>query len=82
MEEGTAEMAIVIGVAPTSKFSLDSELRLIKPSLLYGDRVTLCSPATSLVAMASAIGHLSDDEKIDFLAQVVSEVSPERPRTR
>jgi hypothetical protein len=74
----TTEMIIVIGVAPTSKFSLDTELRLIKPSLLYGDRVTLCSPATSLVAMASAFGDLSDDEKIDFLAQVVSEVSLEQ----
>jgi hypothetical protein len=74
----TAVMNIVIGVAPTSTFSLETELRLIKPALLYGDRVTLCSPATSLVAMASAIGHLSDDEKIDFLAQVVSEVSPEQ----
>jgi hypothetical protein len=74
----TASMEIVVGVSPTSRFSLETELRLIKPALLYGDRVTLCSPATSLVAMASAIGHLSDDEKIDFLAQVVSQVSPEQ----
>ena len=71
-------MNIVIGVAPTSKLSLDSELRLIKPALLYGDRVTLYSPATSLVAMAAALGELSDDEKVDFLAQVVPTVSPEQ----
>jgi hypothetical protein len=71
-------MNIVIGVAPTSKLSLETELRLIKPALLYGDRVTLYSPATSLVVMAAAIGELSDDEKVDFLAQVVPEVSPEQ----
>jgi hypothetical protein len=74
----TTEMNIVIGVAPTSKFSLDTELRLIKPSLLYGDRVTLYSPATSLVAMAAAIGELTEDQQVDFLAQVVPEVSPEQ----
>jgi len=75
---GTAEMAIVIGVSPTSKFSLETELRLIKPALLYGDRVTLYSPATSLVAMAAAIGDLSDDQKVDFLTQVLPSVSPKQ----
>lgn len=74
----TTEINIVIGVAPTSEFSLETELRLIKPSLLYGDRVTLYSPATSLVAMAAAIGELTEDQKVDFLAQVVPEVSPEQ----
>jgi hypothetical protein len=72
------EMDIVIGVAPTSKFSLETELRLIRPALLYGDRVTLYSPATSLIAMAAAIGELSDDEKVAFLAQVVPAVSPDK----
>lgn len=72
----TTEMNIVIGVAPTSKFSLETELRLIKPSLLYGDRVTLYSPATSFVAMAAAIGELTEDQQIDFLAQVLPEVNP------
>lgn len=72
------EMNVVIGVAPTSKFSLENELRLIKPALLYGDRVTLYSPATSLVAMAATIGELSDDEKVDFVAEVVPTVSPDQ----
>jgi len=71
------EMGIVISVAPTSKLSLETELRLIKPALLYGDRVTLYSPATSLVAMAAAIGELSEGERVDFLAQVIPAVSPD-----
>jgi hypothetical protein len=72
------EMDIVIGVAPTSKLSLETELRLIKPALLCGDRVTLYSPATSLIAMGAAISELADDEKVDFLAQVVRTVTPDR----
>jgi hypothetical protein len=72
------EMDIVVGVAPTPKLSLETELRLIKPALLYGDRVTLYSPATSLIAMTAAIGELSDDERVDFIAQVVPAVSPDR----
>lgn len=75
---GLTEMDIVIGVAPTSKLSLETELRLIKPALLYGDRVTLYSPATSLVAMAAAMSELSDNERVDLLAQVVPAVSPDR----
>ena len=71
-------MDIVVGVAPTPKLSLETELRLIKPALLYGDRVTLYSPATSLIAMTAAIGELSEDERVDFIAQVVPAVSPDR----
>jgi len=72
----TADVHITIGAAPSGQLSLENELRLVKPALLYADHVTLYSPTTSMLAMTAAFGELSEDQKLEFLRQVAPTVSP------
>jgi len=41
---------VLVGVAETDALALSIDLQLVKAALLYGDAVTLCSPAASLIA--------------------------------
>jgi hypothetical protein len=66
----TADIHITIGAAPSGQLSLENEIRLVKPALLYADHVTLYSPTTSMLAMTAAFGELSEDQKLEFLRQV------------
>ena len=43
---GTEQVHIILGVSITSALSSENEIQLIKPALLYADKVTLCSPAS------------------------------------
>ena len=53
---GTEQVHIILGVSITSALSSENEIQLIKPALLYADKVTLCSPATSMISMTAVYG--------------------------
>jgi hypothetical protein len=50
------EITIAIATGPSGGLSLDKELRLVKPALLYADSVTLISPVASLLHAAVDVG--------------------------
>lgn len=62
---------IAIGAAPRGGLSLEEDIRLLKPALLYGDRVTLYSPVATMLAMTAGLAELSERDRISFLRQVV-----------
>src|SRR6266508_1224796 len=72
----TADVHITIGAAPSGELSLENEIRLVKPALLYADHVTLYSPATSMLAMTAGLGELNEHQKLEFLRQVAPSISP------
>ncbi len=41
---------ITVAVAPHGKIDVDRELELVKAALLYGDKVTLCSPNATMLS--------------------------------
>lgn len=50
--------------------SLGNEIRLVKTALLYSDKVTLYSMATSMLAFVLALNHLNISQKMDFIVQI------------
>lgn len=68
---------IAIGAATTGGISLDNELRLLKGALLYGDHVTIHSPTLSMLVMMAGLGELAEDDRLEFLRQVVPSLSPD-----
>src|SRR4051794_25876549 len=50
------EITIAVATGPSGGLSLENEIRLVKPALLYADRVTLISPAATLLQAATDVG--------------------------
>lgn len=69
------EVRIAITTAPRG-LSLASEVRLLKPALLYADGVTLYSPTASLFASTAAVGEMDEPELLAFLREVAPVVNP------
>jgi len=63
------EVRIAIATAPQG-LSLDQEIRLLKPALLYADHVTLYSPAAALLGSARAAGEMGAEAMIPLLRAV------------
>lgn len=72
----TESLNIVIATTPTG-LTLQEEIRLAKPALLYGDRVTLYSPAAMMLASAEQVAALDDDGLVEFLRLAGSAIGPE-----
>jgi hypothetical protein len=69
---------ITVSTAPKSKFNIENDLRLVKASLLYGDRVKLCSAPASLILKMRGFAYLPVMEQITMMEQmsVFAEVDP------
>lgn len=67
---------IVVGTAPSSDLGLAKDVHLVKPALLYGDAVTLYSPAAALLSLVRKLPQLTGDSRLDFMAQVLPIVQP------
>ena len=76
MNTGISAVHIALGASPSGGSSLESEMRLLKPALLYGDRVTLISPKATFLSMAAGIGELGGRDRLEFLRQVLPVVHP------
>jgi hypothetical protein len=74
----TPLMNITIAVHPTSTMTLAKEIELVKAALLYADHVTLCSPAYELLACMAAVGQSGPDTQMQFLADILPIISPEK----
>lgn len=60
---------IVIGTVPDG-LSLEREIALIKPALIYGDRVVLCSPTATFLKEMAAFGTLSGRDQMQTMVEI------------
>lgn len=68
---------IAIGTAPRPVPNLDEEIRLLKPALLYGDKVTLISPMAALIGGVLDVARLDTDALIKLIVDVAPVVAPD-----
>jgi hypothetical protein len=68
--QDAGSLEIVVAVSP-SQASLEGDIRLIKPALLYGDRVILYSPAATLIGSVAALGAAEGEERIQAMLAIM-----------
>jgi hypothetical protein len=61
---------ITIGAAIDKNLDLTQELSLIKTALLYGDKVKLCSLATSFLITLLPMKDFTEDQQIELMMGV------------
>ncbi len=71
---GTLRM--VVAANPSSSFSIVPELDLVKAALLYGDKVTLLSPVTTMLLRVNNLKNFSILEQIELLRRIAPIVMP------
>lgn len=69
---------IAVATAPEGGLTLEHDIRLVKAAVLYADRVTLCSPTSSMLLAALSIGHLADEDRLRFVASLAPLLAPDR----
>jgi len=69
---GTARrcLSVVVAANPGSGLTVAPEVELTKAALLYGDRVVVISPATTMLLGAEALERFSPAQQIDLVRQV------------
>lgn len=72
-----SELEIVIGTSPSSGLSLRGEIHLLKPALLYADRVRLYSPLATLLSGVAAMGYAEGADRINILASLAKALGME-----
>jgi hypothetical protein len=68
-------LEIAIGAHPGG-LSMESDVRLVKAAILYGDRATLYSPAASLLTFVGRLDGLDEDGKLGFLQDITNLLEP------
>lgn len=63
-------MRIVVAAKPGDEITVAPELELVKAALLYGDRVVLISPTTTMLLGVEALEHFSPTQQIELIRQV------------
>jgi hypothetical protein len=71
---GTFRM--VAAANPGPSLSVGAELDLVKAALLYGDKVTLLSPVTTMLLRAEGLQHFSSRRIADLLCRVAPVLLP------
>jgi hypothetical protein len=70
------DVRIAIIAGSSGRISLQEEVRLIKPALLYADHVTLYSPVAAHLVSAAAVG-LDPDMTLELMRQVGPMLDPD-----
>jgi hypothetical protein len=70
------EITIAVATSPSRGLSLDEEIRLVKPALIYADAVTLISPVASLLQAAVDVGA-SEDLTMALVRQLGPTLDPQ-----
>lgn len=72
MKHKKNNLNITVGVSPCETWSVGSEIELIKPALIYADKVKLNSIKT---AMVMPIMKLNSFEKFEYMREICDELS-------
>jgi hypothetical protein len=67
---------MVVAANPGSSFTVSPELNLVKAALLYGDRVTLISPVTTMLLRVEALERFSLHDQIELIRRVAPVLLP------
>jgi hypothetical protein len=67
-------ITIVAAGDHSTGFALAHEIETVKAAVPYGDRVTLASPRTNMVAMVRGVSGLTEQERIDMLKSLVGDL--------
>jgi hypothetical protein len=70
---------IVITTSPAAGITLAEEIRLAKPALLYGDKVTLYSPTAAMLLSVGHIADLDDEGVMAFVEEIAPSLGPHVP---
>lgn len=65
-----SDLHITVGTSNMSSgLALDSELRLLKAAVLYGDKVKLCSMGASLILVLAQAANLNERQRMEAIKQ-------------
>jgi len=67
---------MVVAANPGSTITIAPELDLVKAALLYGDRVTLISPVTTMFLRVEGLEHFSPRQQIELVRRVAPILMP------
>lgn len=70
MESDKSPFHITIGAYPAKNLTLDQEIKLVKSSILYGDKIKLYSITASVMTMVGGIGDVPTALKFRLLQKV------------
>ena len=76
-QAGSPGFRIAVATYPTG-LDLAEEIRFVKPGLIYGDTVTLQSPAATMLLSAGQFATLDDDGKVRALTQILPTLAREK----
>jgi hypothetical protein len=67
---GDGAFRMVVAAHPGSSVTVAPELGLVKAALIYGDKVSLLSPVTTMFLSVEALGQFSTSQQIQLLRRV------------
>jgi hypothetical protein len=70
-----SSLHLVVAAQPGSSLTVAPELGLVKAALLYGEKVTLLSPITTMLLGVEALEHFSPLQQIDLVRRVAPYLS-------
>ncbi len=62
---------MTVGTAVQGQLDLTNELNLLKAALLYADKVSLCSLASSLIVSLLPLGYLDEDTELELAIETI-----------
>lgn len=72
----TGSFRMVVAANPGSSMSVAPELDLVKAALLYGDKVTLISPVTTMLLRVEALDRFSPRDQVELIRRVAPVLLP------
>jgi len=73
---GTGSFRMVVAANPGSEMTVAPELDLVKAALLYGDKVTLVSPVTTMFLRVDGLQRLSPRQMIELVRRTAPVLLP------
>lgn len=74
--EAAAPLGMVVATNPGSSLTAGPELDLVKAALLYGDRITLISPLTTMLLRVESLEGFSPHQLIELIRRVAPILYP------
>ncbi len=75
-KQPASSLQLVVAAQPGSAMTVAPEIELVKAALLYGDRVTLLSPITTMLLDVAALERFSPLQQIDLVRRVAPYPGP------
>jgi hypothetical protein len=69
---------IVIGTVPKGSADLARDVELLKPALIYGDRIRLISPTAAMLQGVAGFAYAEGEQRIKVLRQAFEAWGPEK----